>query len=325
MSRAIRIFTALSLLTIPSFANADTVTGLNNPDQLAIPGIAAPLAIELDRSLDVTCVTGCSGGGGSSTVGISQTTPGTTNGVQTLSGSTTLATQPTATALNAQVQGNVAGGATDSGNALKAGGVFNTTPPTYTTGQRSDLQVGSRGSLNVSLLGQNSLLGADVLAQNADAVVATTNALNVAAFNKVYNGTTFDRQTSIQGATATGLGVTAVHTAPTSAAGAALLSTQTAVAASALAAKSGAGNLYGFSGVATVTGYFLVFDATAAPADGTVTPKKCYPYPTANSSFAISWGTTPMHFSTGLTVAFSTTGCFTKTASTTAFLAADYE
>lgn len=45
------------------------------------------------------------------------------------------------------VAGNVASAATDSGNPVKVGAVFNTTLPTFTTGQRGDLQIDSRGRL----------------------------------------------------------------------------------------------------------------------------------------------------------------------------------
>jgi len=41
--------------------------------------------------------------------------------------------------------GNVASGSTDSGNPVKTGGVFNTTLPTVTTGQRVDTQSDARG------------------------------------------------------------------------------------------------------------------------------------------------------------------------------------
>src|SRR5438105_4313851 len=48
------------------------------------------------------------------------------------------------------VTGNVASGATDSGNPVKIGGVFNTTQPTVTNGQRVDSQATARGSLLIS-------------------------------------------------------------------------------------------------------------------------------------------------------------------------------
>lgn len=68
---------------------------------------------------------------------------------QPVSGTVT-ASQATASSLNAQVVGNVASGASDSGNPVKIGGVFNTTLPTLTNGQRGDLQLASNGGLIVS-------------------------------------------------------------------------------------------------------------------------------------------------------------------------------
>src|SRR4051812_3731241 len=44
------------------------------------------------------------------------------------------------------ITGNVASGATDSGNPIKVGGIFNTTQPTVTTGQRVDFQSTNRGA-----------------------------------------------------------------------------------------------------------------------------------------------------------------------------------
>lgn len=47
--------------------------------------------------------------------------------------------------------GNVASGASDSGNPLKIGAVYNSTQPTVTTGQRVDLQATARGALKTNL------------------------------------------------------------------------------------------------------------------------------------------------------------------------------
>lgn len=82
---------------------------------------------------------------------------------------------------------------------------------------------------------------------------------------------------------------------------------------------SSACNLYGVSATTGATaGYVLIFDATAAPADGTVTPKFCYSVP-ATSTVGASWNGIPAQFATGLTVVFSSTGCYSKTVSATAF------
>jgi hypothetical protein len=49
------------------------------------------------------------------------------------------------------VQGNVASGSADAGNPVKVGGKYNSTPPTFTDGQRGDLQLDSAGNLKVNI------------------------------------------------------------------------------------------------------------------------------------------------------------------------------
>lgn len=66
-------------------------------------------------------------------------------------GNTTFAvTQATASSLNAQVVGNIAAGGVDSGNGVKVSGVYNSTQPSPTTGQRVDMQTDSKGNLRVN-------------------------------------------------------------------------------------------------------------------------------------------------------------------------------
>jgi hypothetical protein len=107
----------------------------------------------------------------SGTVGIDQTTPGTTNGVVP--------------------KGNVAAGAADSGNPVKVGGVYNSSLPTLTAGQRGDLQQGSRGSLRVEVMGSGSSTTMTAIPTNADANAVVANGAWGA--NYVFNGTTLDR------------------------------------------------------------------------------------------------------------------------------------
>lgn len=113
--------------------------------------------------------------------------------------------------------------------------------------------------------------------------------------------------------------------APSSASADGIVSTATSALASNLVLKSGAGNLYGFVVTSSTgtPGYVMVFNATSAPADGAVTPVKCYYLP-ANSSIGVDFRPGPMpYFSTGITAVFSSTGCFTKTASATAFISGE--
>lgn len=56
------------------------------------------------------------------------------------------------TPITLPVAGNVANAAADSGNPVKIGGVFNTTIPALTAGQRGDVQVDARGALLVTKL-----------------------------------------------------------------------------------------------------------------------------------------------------------------------------
>lgn len=85
--------------------------------------------------------------------------------------------------------------------------------------------------------------------------------------------------------------------------------------------KASAGSLYGMSiTTSTVAGYVLLIDATTAPADGAVTPAKCYQIP-SGSTIGILFE--PLAFTTGIVTVFSTTGCFTKTASATAYFSGE--
>lgn len=91
--------------------------------------------------------------------------------------------------------------------------------------------------------------------------------------------------------------------------------------------KASPGNLYGFQVSADTTlsaaaWWIMVYDATSAPVDGAVTPIKCYALPAGTTSLAASWPT-PLVLATGITIGVSTNGCFTKAASTHAFISGD--
>jgi len=91
--------------------------------------------------------------------------------------------------------------------------------------------------------------------------------------------------------------------------------------------KAGAGNLYSFnvSADSTLSGaawWLMIYNATSAPADGAVTPAKCYAFPSGTTGYSAAFNL-PVNFSTGITIGVSTTGCFTKTASAHAFFSGD--
>lgn len=114
------------------------------------------------------------------------------------------------TAGNAKVVGNVAAGAADSGNPVKVAGVYNSTRPTLTNAQRGDLQLGTRGSLAISIFGVDSGTGVNVFTSNADGQ-SYSNGLSTNSQNAVSNGSTWDKMRGVTNATnSTGVGIVAV-------------------------------------------------------------------------------------------------------------------
>lgn len=86
--------------------------------------------------------------------------------------------------------------------------------------------------------------------------------------------------------------------------------------------KAAPGNLYSlYVTTGAAAGYVMTFNSKSAPADGAVTPVECVAAP-ANSTISISFTGPPDIYSQGIVAVFSSTGCFTKTASPTAFFKA---
>lgn len=115
---------------------------------------------------------------GSNAIGKLAANSGVTIGAVEIAASQSVAvTQATASSLNAQVVGNAASAATDSGNPIKVGGKYNSTQPTFTDGQRGDIQLSSRGAQIVST-------GADTFNVTVNAALpAGTNAIGKLAAN----------------------------------------------------------------------------------------------------------------------------------------------
>ena len=99
----------------------------------------------------------------------------------------------TGASFSAVVAGDVASGATDSGNPVKTGGTYFSSRPTFTNGQRGNLQIGTRGSLNVTLCGEDAASCAAVTGGGNDGTTNTFNAQNVSSYGKLWNGSTWDR------------------------------------------------------------------------------------------------------------------------------------
>lgn len=89
-------------------------------------------------------------------------------------------------------------------------------------------------------------------------------------------------------------------------------------------AASSATNAYRLSVTSGASaGYLMVFDATAVPADGAVVPKFCRPL-AAGASVSMVF-TSPASFRNGIVMVFSTTGCYAKAISNTAFFEASFK
>lgn len=108
-------------------------------------------------------------------------------------------------------------------------------------------------------------------------------------------------------------------------------SAQIASSSSALAAnqvvKAGAGSLVSFQVAADSTlsaapWWIMIYNAASAPVDGAVVPVKCYAMPSGSTGILAAFPIA-VPFSVGITIGVSTTGCFTKTASTHAFISGD--
>lgn len=111
-----------------------------------------------------------------------------------IANTTFAATQATASSLNAAVVGNVASAATDSGNPVKVGGVYNSSPGTLTSGQRGDVQVNNKSMLQIST-NSNAAAGADAVS-NGNLVYLSDiggGGRLLGTFTQCYNGSTWDR------------------------------------------------------------------------------------------------------------------------------------
>lgn len=199
------------------------------------------------------------------------------------------------------VVGNVASGSADSGNPVKVGGVYNaTTPPTLTTGQRGDLQLGSRGSLRVQIALPDNTVQQSAQAAAGDAFSNTINALNSAAFGYVFNGTTWDRDKK---ATTTARIVSSAATT------------------NATSVKASAGAVHGFTANNTAASvkYLKFYNKASAPTVGTDTPIWTEALQPSNVPTRFHFPKT-LYFSTGIAIAL--TGAAAD-ADTTALAAGD--
>lgn len=116
---------------------------------------------------------------------------------------------------------------------------------------------------------------------------------------------------------------------PSTAAAAAITPIVTSAVATGLILKNTAGNLYSLnigadSTLAAAAWWAMVHNSATVPAAGAVTPLKCYPMALGTTMLALSFST-PIRFSTGISVSVSTNGCFTQADSAHAFISGDVQ
>lgn len=90
------------------------------------------------------------------------------------------------------ITGSVASGAADSGAPIKMGCVYNSSFPTFTTGQRGDCQIDNKGALITRLAFDGTYIDA-VNGTMGDALTNTFSAYKHLTFGFAYNGATWDK------------------------------------------------------------------------------------------------------------------------------------
>lgn len=183
---------------------------------------------------------------------------------------------------------SVASGASDSGNPVKIGARYNSTLPTFTNGQRGDLQIDSRGNTRALLVAPLVAAG-DGLASfvasptnTSEAAPAAVRMLPAATF--VFNGATFDRIKKPSAASRI---------------------TSAAASTNATVAKASAGDLFtavGYNAAATLR-YLKIYNKATAPTVGTDTPVLTLALP-PTAAFAFDFPS--QYFSTGIAYALTT-------------------
>jgi len=93
--------------------------------------------------------------------------------------------------------------------------------------------------------------------------------------------------------------------------------------------RAAPGKLYSFEvsqdgAFAAAPWWIMIYDATVAPADGAVTPAKCFAQPPGATSASYAFNV-PISFGLGIVIGVSSTGCFTKTQSVHAFISGDVQ
>ena len=179
--------------------------------------------------------------------------------------------------------GNVASGASDSGNPLKIAGVYNSTLPTFTNGQRGDIQIEPRGGIYAVLKDNNGTGVTRVLSPSAAFSPQVGLIVNSQGF--CFNGSTYDQ---VRKANATSRIISSAATT------------------NATSAKASAGDVFMITGRNTNAAviYLKLYNKASAPTVGSDTPTHTFALP-PQASFTFDWPQ-GRYFSTGIAYALTT-------------------
>lgn len=194
-----------------------------------------------------------------------------------------------------------------------------TAAPTYVTGTTNPINCTTSGEQRMQIGSVG--LAAAVIASSSDSLPTSTVGLFTNSLQRVSDGAgNFVRLRAVGGSDGTGAGIGAANPVSCSVAACGLVSVRNVAVGSAQIIKGSGGNLYDWQVTSGASaGYVMIFNATTAPADGAVTPAQCVTV-AANTTVGSSFNLVPEYYATGIVIVFSTTGCFTKTASATAFI-----
>jgi hypothetical protein len=198
----------------------------------------------------------------------------------------------TLTGGNLKVQGNAASGASDAGNPVKVGGVYNSAAPTLTNGQRGDLQLDASGNLKVATTASGTQTVSGSVGLNAGSNLVGSVQIQDANNNQLFT-TTADPGAGARGLIvrlpSSNLTIGTVNLSPSTTGGWSVSSQVSLTTAATVSSAAGKFGGYMFNNPNNGTAYIQVFDTTSAITLGTTTPTFVVPIPagaSANVEFA---------------------------------------
>lgn len=218
------------------------------------------------------------------------------------------------------MQGNVASGAADSANPVKVGGVYNSSAPTLTNGNRGDLQLDANGNLKVNLtvgglagfqdnaaFTPNTTQGLAIMAEVDDTGTTAVSENNAGALRMTAQRSLHVAARDSSGADATDTSAAAIKVVPSASINGGATPGRLISAASnnATSVKGSAGTVYYIHATnnhATNWAYLKLYNKASAPTVGSDTPVQVFGIPPA-TGFNVPLGPNGAKFTTGIALA----------------------